>query len=119
LPHRRALVFVVSDFHWPEHDLEDILRSLAHHSVVPIVLRDPAEVDAVHRRGIAVLRDLESGERRFVWLRPRLIEALRAARNRSEERLRHLCRGAGCAPFFVRGRFDPALLTRHFLEMPA
>ena len=119
LPHRRALVFVVSDFHWPEHDLVDLLRALAHHSVVPIVLRDPAEVDAVHRRGIAVLRDLESGERRFVWLRPRLIEALRSARNRSEERLRHACRGAGCAPFFVRGRFDPALLTRHFLEMPA
>ena len=26
LPHRRALVFVVSDFHWPEGDLDELLR---------------------------------------------------------------------------------------------
>ena len=116
LPHRRALVFVVSDFLWPEGDLDELLRGLAHHDVVPIVLRDPAEVDAVHRRGIAVLRDLESGERRFVWLRPRLIEAMRARRAAREAHLIHACRRAGFAPFFVRGRFDPAALTRHFLE---
>ena len=119
LPHRRALVFLVSDFHWPEDDLPDILRRLAHHAVVPIVLWDPAETDAVHRHGIAVLRDLESGERRFVWLRPRLIDALRARRKQREQHMRQICRSAGCAPFFVRDRFDPMLLTRHFLEMPA
>jgi uncharacterized protein (DUF58 family) len=119
LPHRRALVFLVSDFHWPQDDLPEILRGLAHHAVVPIVLWDPAEVDAIHRHGIAVLRDLESGERRFVWLRPGLIDGLRARRRRREEELRRACRSAGCAPFFVRGRFDPALLTRHFLETAA
>ncbi len=96
-----------------------LLRGLAHHAVVPIVLRDPAEVDAVHRRGIAVLRDLESGERRFVWLRPRLIEAMRARRAAREAHCSHACRRAGFAPFFVRGRFDPAALTRHFLEAQA
>ena len=119
LPHRRALVFVVSDFHWPSEDLSDLLRGLAHHAVVPIVLRDPAEADAIHRHGIAVLRDLENGERRFVWLRPGLIDRLRARRTQREDELRRACRGAGCAPFFVRGRFDPALLTRHFLETAA
>ena len=119
LPHRRALVFVVSDFHWPEDDLAELLRGLAHHAVVPVVLWDPAEVDAVHRHGIAVLRDLESGERRFVWLRPGLVAAMRERRQRREHDLRHVCRAAGCAPFFVRGRFDPALLTQHFLETPA
>ena len=100
-------------------DLAEILRGLAHHAVVPIVLWDPAEVDAVHRHGIAVLRDLESGERRFVWLRPGLIDTLRTRRKRREDELRHACRGAGCAPFFVRDRFDPALLTRYFLETAA
>ena len=119
LPHRRALVFLVSDFHWPPADLPEILRRLAHHAVVPIVLWDPAETDAVHRHGIAVLRDLESGERRFVWLRPRLVDALRARRQQRERNLRQICRSAGCAPFFVRDRFDPMLLTRHFLETPA
>lgn len=119
LPQRRALVFLVSDFHWPREDLPDLLRRLSHHAIVPVVLWDPAEVDAVHRHGIAVLRDLESGERRFVWLRPGLVEKLRAHRRQRESELRHACHAAGCAPFFVRGRFDPASLTRHFLEAAA
>jgi uncharacterized protein (DUF58 family) len=118
LPHRRALVFLVSDFHWPEADISVLLRRLAHHAVVPIVLRDPAEADAIHRHGIAVLRDLESGARRFVWLRPHLIGKLRARRSDRERALRRICHATGCAPFFVRGRFDPALLTRYFLETP-
>jgi uncharacterized protein (DUF58 family) len=116
LPHRRALVFVVSDFLWSEGDLERLLRALAHHAVVPIVLRDPAESDAVHRRGIATLRDLETGERRFVWLRPGLIESMRARHAARDARLAHACRRAGAAPFFVSGRFDPAALSRHFIE---
>ncbi|HKE47235.1 MAG TPA: DUF58 domain-containing protein [Rhodanobacteraceae bacterium] len=119
LPHRRALVFVVSDFHWPEGDLDALMRSLAHHAVVPVVLWDPAEAETVRRHGIAVLRDLESGERRFVWLRPGLVAALHERRRRREHDLRQVCRAAGSAPFFVRGRFDPALLTQHFLETPA
>jgi uncharacterized protein (DUF58 family) len=116
LPHRRALVFVVSDFLWPEGDLDRLLHALQHHAVVPIVLRDPAEVEAVHRHGIASLRDLETGERRFVWLRPGLVDTMRARHAARDARLAHACRRAGAAPFFVRGRFDPAALTRHFLE---
>lgn len=116
LPTRRVLVFVVSDFLWPEHDIRELLRALAHHAVQPVVLRDPAEADAVHRYGLATLRDLETGEQRFVWLRPGLIEALRAKTRASEVALRRICRTAGCVPFFVRGRFDPSALTRHFLE---
>jgi len=119
LPHRRALVFVVSDFFWPEDEAERLLHALAHHAVVPIVLRDPAEADAVHRRGIATLRDLETGERRFVWLRPGLIDSMRARHAARDARFAHTCHRAGAAPFFVRGRFEPAALTRHFLEHAA
>jgi uncharacterized protein (DUF58 family) len=116
MPHRRALVFLVSDFHWPERDIEAIMRRLAHHAVVPVVLRDPSEADAIHRRGIAVLRDLETGAQRFVWLRRGLVDALRRDRDRRDDTLRRICRAAGYAPFFVRDRFDPALLSRYFAE---
>ena len=118
LPRGRSLVFVVSDFHWPPGDVEDLLRRLAHHAVVPIVLWDPAESQAIHRHGIAVLRDLETGARRFVWLRPGLVEALRARRRDHESKLRRTCARFGCAPFFVRDRFDAMELTRYFLETP-
>lgn len=119
MPHRRALVFLVSDFHWPERDIVESMRRLAHHAVVPVVLRDPAEVDAIHRRGIAVLRDLETGAQRFVWLRRGSIAALRRERDRRDDALRRICRAAGCAPFFVCDRFDPALLSRYFAETAA
>ena len=119
MPHRRALVFLVSDFHWPERDIAEIMRGLAHHAVVPVVLRDPAEADAIHRRGIAVLRDLETGAQRFVWLRRASIAALRRGRDARDEALRRICRAAGCSPFFVRERFDPALLSRYFMEAAA
>lgn len=116
LPHRRSLIFVVSDFHWPDGDLKDVLRRLAHHAVVPIVLWDPGEADAAPRRGIAVLRDLETGARRFVWLRHGLLNALRTRRRKRERTLRQTCASFGCTPFFMHDKFDAVDLTRYFLE---
>ena len=118
LPHGRSLVFIVSDFHWPERDLPDLLRALSHHAVVPVVLWDPAEAQEVQRHGIAVLRDMESGARRFVWLRPGLVAALRRRRDERAQQLRRTCARFGCTPFFVRDRFDPLEMTRYFLETP-
>jgi len=119
LPRRRSLVFVVSDFHWPAGDLEALLRRLAHHQVVPVVLWDPAEAQSVRRHGIAVLRDMESGERRFVWLRPGLVDALCRRRDEREHELRRTFRHFGATPFVLRDRFDPIDLTRYFLEAAA
>ena len=119
LPQRRSLVFLVSDFHWPDDDIRDTLRSLSHHAVVPVVLRDPGEGEAIPRHGIAVLRDMESGARRFVWLRKGLIESLRSRRAAREDLLRRICANFGCTPFFVHGAFEPLALTSHFLEAPA
>ena len=93
-----------------------MLRALAHHAVVPVVLWDPGEAGAIPRHGIAVLRDLESGARKFVWLRPGLVESLRTRREARERALRLACARFGCAPFFVRDRFEPVELTRYFLE---
>jgi hypothetical protein len=116
LPLQRALVFLVSDFHWPARDLEALLTRLAQHAVVPVVLWDPAEAQETRRHGIAVLRDMESGARRFVWLRPGLVDGLRRRRRSREAELRRVCARFGSTPFFVRDRFDPLAMTRHFLE---
>lgn len=118
LPHRRSLVFLLSDFHWPEADVKETLRRLAHHAVVPIVLWDPGEGDEVPRHGIAVLRDLETDVRRFVWLRSGLVKKLRSRRLAREQMLRRICASAGCVPFVIRDAFEPIALTRYFLETP-
>lgn len=116
---RRSLVFVVSDFLWPDRDLDDIFGALSHHDVVPIVLEDSADWELMPRRGLAVLRDAETGERRFVWLRPSKVEAVRAARERRRAHLAAVCRRLGHRPFVVRDVFDPLALTRHLLEASA
>ena len=63
LPRRRALVFLVSDFHLPLAELEAVLDSLASHDVVPIVLWQPVEFALGAAHGLAQVREPESGAR--------------------------------------------------------
>ncbi len=116
LPRRRALVCLISDFRWPEGQLEKLLKGLAHHDVAPIVLQDPAEVEALPERGIAILRDAESGQQRFVWMRPSLAREVADARARHLEEIQRACRVTGRKPFLVKGEFDPMALTCYFWE---
>jgi uncharacterized protein (DUF58 family) len=116
LPARRALVFLISDFNWPDELLPRLLRGLIHQDVVPVVLWDPAEADSVPERGFARLRDLETGAQRFVWLRPQFCARLRAAYQARAERLQQVFASAGTRPFYVRGGFDALAMTRYFME---
>ena len=114
LPQRRALVCIVSDFRWPGGQLERLLKSLAHHDVVPVVLQDPCEVDDLPANGIAMLRDAETGAGRFVWMRPGLRRAVEAARAQHIGSIEQACRSTGRKPFLVRGAFDPLAFTCYF-----
>lgn len=69
LPLKRSLVFLISDFQ--EH-LENIERALKSssllHDIIPIVLWDPREKVLPKRRCITVLKDLETGKKKTMWL---------------------------------------------------
>lgn len=115
LPRTRALVFLVSDFHFSLAMLDELLDRLAHHDVVPIVVWDGAEAKQLPAFGLIELADPETGRHRTVLmrasLRKRWIE--RIAQRRTELResfAAHLRR-----PFFVDGDFDADALTRYFL----
>ena len=116
LPKKRCLIFLVSDFRWPESKLKLLLKKLSHHDVVPILLQDPAEADALPRRGIAILRDAETGAGKFVWLRAGLRVQVEALRKQHIAQVSAACRMYGSQPFVVKGDFDSALLTKYFLE---
>ena len=63
---RRAVVFLISD--WIAHSFERPLNLLARrHELVTIEVDDPFE-EALPDRGLVMVRDLESGERRLVDL---------------------------------------------------
>lgn len=114
LPRQRALVFLVSDFHLPLADVETVLKRLAPHEVVPVVLWDPAEFAPAAERGLLPLVDAESGERRLVWWRPALRERWEARRRERHAALVALCRRYRHEPLLLDGGFDADRVTRHF-----
>lgn len=120
LGRQRSLVFVASDFHFPDALLDDLLSVLARHEVVPVVMWDPAEFDELPAFGLALLEDPESGQRRTVWLRQRLRERIAEA---YAERRRFLTRRFlqhDIRPFFLIGTFRADAVSEFFHgEAPA
>jgi uncharacterized protein (DUF58 family) len=113
LPSRRSLVFLLSDFYLPFDLIEEVLGRLAHHDVVPVVLRDSAELE-LPAFGLARLRDAESGTERNLILRKALAERLRESSRAHDRALARHFTVAGTRPITLIDRFDAALITRHF-----
>ena len=63
------MVFLLSDFHFDLELLTEVLRRLATHSVVPVVIWDSAEYRALPRRGLVRMQDSETGAERLLWWR--------------------------------------------------
>jgi uncharacterized protein (DUF58 family) len=114
LPQRRALVFLVSDFHLPLASVAAVLARLAHHDVLPVVLWPQAEFDLGARRGFADLADPESGWRQWLWWRPALRQRWQAAAQQRRADLVKLFRAQRLSPLFIEGAFDADAVTRHF-----
>lgn len=114
LPARRALVLLVSDFHWPLDDVRAVLRSLAAHDVVPVVLWQPAEFTLGTARGLAPAIEPESGARRWIWWRPALRDRWQAAAAERRAAVVAAMRAERVEPVVVEGAFDADALTRHF-----
>lgn len=112
----RALVFLVSDFHIPLPDLEEVLSGLSRHDVIPVVVWDTAEYEGLPDWGLVVVQDPESRERRRLFMRPQLRAKFRAGFEDRRATLTQLFSQHGCSPFFMLDGFDPDALTRFFLS---
>lgn len=116
---QQGLVFLVSDFHWPLQGLGAVLELLAHASVVPVVVWDPAEIEPPESNALASLRDAESGARRTLWVRPKLRQDWREAVAQRRSEINGFFASRGVRPFFVEGSFDADALSRYFFEFEA
>jgi len=116
LPARRALVFLVSDFHLPLADVAQVLASLAAHDVVPVVLWQPVEFALSAAHALAQVQEPESGQRRWLWWRPALRARWEAAHAARRAALLQLFRARRLAPLFIEGAFDADAVTRHFMQ---
>ena len=116
---RHGLIFIASDFHWPLDRLGDTLDLLAHSYVVPLVIWDPAETQPPQHDGLMPLRDVESGGRSTVWLRPRMRTRWQDAVERRREELNALFAARGIRSFYISGEFDGEALSDYFFEATA
>lgn len=114
LPARRGLVFLVSDFHFPDGLLEALLKALHGHDLVPVVLWERAEVP--EGRGLLRLYDAESGRVSLFWLRADSEMRWRERREARRETLTALLRRQGREPLFLWDGFSADSVTRHFLK---
>lgn len=119
LPRKRSLVFLVSDFRWPESEIKTMFKKLNHHDVIPVVLEDPFEVVQAPKKGMAILHDAETGQSQFVWMRAGLVQLLTNNRLQHMQMLQHFSRLYGYKPFLVQGQFNPLALTHYFMERHA
>lgn len=115
LTRQRALLFLVSDFHWPLDHVDLVLDRLVGHELVPVLLWQPQEFDLGARCGLADLVDPESGTRRTVWWRPALRARWAVAHAARREALLERFRRRRLAPLVIEGAFDADAVTRHFL----
>ncbi|MCB1748823.1 MAG: hypothetical protein H6977_15820 [Gammaproteobacteria bacterium] len=111
---RRALVFLVSDFHLPLELVERTLLGLALHDVVPVVLWERSEYAELPRFGLARVRDAESGRSRLLFMRPALHRRIAAAYAARRERLATLFARHGRLPLYLERGFDADEVTHYF-----
>ena len=116
LGRRRALLFLVSDFHWPPELLARVLDGLSAHEVVPTVLWDPLEFGPTAARGLVQAIDPESGRQRLIWWRPALRARWQAAHAARREALLAAFRARRLRPLFIEGGYDADAVTRHFFS---
>lgn len=116
---RHGLIFIASDFHWPLDRLDGVLDLLAHSYIVPLVTWDPAETRPPARDGLTPLRDVESGHRSTIWLRPSMRARWRDAVEQRRAELNALFTARGIRPFYVSGEFDSEALSHYFFEATA
>ncbi|MBB2962112.1 DUF58 domain-containing protein [Methylobacterium sp. R2-1] len=112
---RPKLIFLVSDFRWPEALIEQVFLALALHDVTPVLLADSSEDEGLPNWGLVELDDLEGAGRRLVFLRPSLRRRWIAREAGRVERLRRICAPFARPPFRLADRFDAEALSRHLM----
>ncbi|HEY0680977.1 MAG TPA: hypothetical protein VGD45_01460 [Steroidobacter sp.] len=116
---RQGLIFLASDFHWSLDRLDGVLSLLAHSYIVPLVVWDPVEIQPPKHDGLMPLRDVESGSRSTVWLRPRMRARWQEAVEHRRAELNGLFAAHGIRPFYMSGEFDSDALSHYFFEATA
>ncbi|MGR8918794.1 MAG: DUF58 domain-containing protein [Gammaproteobacteria bacterium] len=113
---KRALVFLVSDFHFPLRETERIMASLAYHDVVPVVVWDRHEFERLPRFGLLRIVDAETRQSRLLLMRGSLKRRLQENFAARRQELTQLLLRHGRAPLMLLDGFQADEVSRYFLS---
>ena len=116
LGRERALVFLVSDFHFPITQLESLLRLLGTHHVVPVLIWDRAEFSVPKRWGLSNIVDIESGKQRTILISPSSKQRLLKAFQHRRGTLREIFLRHGLRPLELLDGFEAERVSQYFLD---
>lgn len=113
---RRALVFLLSDFHYPLEFTEKLMASLAYHDVVPVLLWDKQEYQNLPKFGLARVQDAETKQTRLLFLRPSLNKRIKARFEAKQTQLFELFGRYGRPPLMLSEGFNAEEVTHYFYD---
>ncbi|RUP11223.1 VWA domain-containing protein [Hyphomicrobium sp.] len=112
----KKLVFLISDFLWPQEAARTATEVLAFHDIVPIEIRDSLELDGLPDWGLLNLRDLETGRYRLVAMRPTLKARWRAQRSEQRQRITQALHATSRETFTISDKIDWMRFTSFLLH---
>lgn len=116
LGRQRALVFLVSDFHFSLRRIEQTLAAFSRHDVVPVVLWCGQEFERLPNFGLVHVRDPESGGARTLLMRPGLKARIRQNFERRRQELSTACMERNTRPLFLIDGFRADQVTEYFFS---
>ncbi|HEC73084.1 MAG TPA: hypothetical protein ENI26_01790 [Methylophaga aminisulfidivorans] len=114
LPNKPSLVFVVSDFHWPDSQLQSLMTQLSSHLVVPIIVWQSKEYLDFPLWRFVELTDLESGASSLVFVTKHQQQLIAKQYQQRQTDLTALFRRFNQRPFWLLDAFEPLAMSRYF-----
>jgi len=111
-----ALVFIVSDFHWPLEQLANRLDPLSGASIVPLVIWDHAEIHPPEGKRLLSVRQMGATGSRHMWLTPSVREQWKANVQKRQDEISDAFASRDITPFLITNGFDAEALSRYFME---
>lgn len=111
---KKSLIFLISDFHMPFALIEKALNRLSRHHVVPIVLWDKQEYEALPKFGFGTIIDPETGKQRTLFFRKSLHAKFLKLFNERKSKLETLLTKYEAPPCFVEETFKAEILSKYF-----
>ncbi len=110
----RGLVFLVSDYLFPERLLRKTFERLSKHAVVPVMLSHTTEINGPAGFGFVRAVDSETGRSSMIWLRPSLRKRIQAGYQDHRKNFERVCANYGLKPLLLEPSFSADDITRYF-----